>query len=118
MQKIGFALISMLIAGPVAASDFQRIEDRGNFVSLIEDKDLTRFGIRLNVTQDGKISGRAFGKSVSGAWQWNRGYFCRDLFVDGEVLDSENCQTVQVRGNTLRFTSDMGRGDSADLRLK
>lgn len=118
MRKIFWTLIALIGATPVIASDFQRIEDRDNFVSLIKDRDLTRLGIRLKVSQDGQISGRAFGRNVSGDWTWNRGYFCRDLMVNGAILDAGNCQVVQVKGDTLRFTSDMGRGDLADLRLK
>ena len=97
---------------------FKRVNDRDNFVSLVKDRNLTRFGIRLNVSDNGKIRGRAFGQNVSGQWNWRSGYFCRDLYVNGDVLDGDNCQTVEVRGNTLRFTSDRGTGDSADLRLR
>lgn len=118
MRRIAFALIALFAALPAAASEFERVQDRDNFVSLIKDRSLTRFGISLRVSQNGEITGRAFGKDISGDWSWNQGYFCRDLFADGDVLDIENCQTVKVRGNTLRFTSDRGQGDSADLRLK
>lgn len=110
-------LIAVLVAGP-AAAEFKRVTDRDNFVSLVKDRNLTRLGIRLNVTDNGKIVGRAFGQKVSGAWNWSSGFFCRDLYVNGDVLDGQNCQTVEVRGNTLRFTSDKGTGDYADLRIK
>ena len=53
----------------------------------------------------------------SGDWNWNGGYFCRDLYLSGRELDMDNCQLVEVRGDTLRFTSDRGTGDSADLEL-
>jgi hypothetical protein len=29
-----------------------------------------------------------------------------------------NCQAVRVQGNTLRFISDLGAGQFADLNLK
>ena len=122
MFRTTFASITTLMclgfAAPAVASDFERIQQRDSFVSLVKDRNLTRLGIRLKVSQDGAIKGRAFGKDISGDWTWNEGYFCRDLFVEGDVLDAENCQTVEVRGNTLRFTSDKGAGDSANLRLK
>lgn len=110
-------LIAALVAGP-AAAEFKRVTDRDNFVSLVKDRNLTRLGIRLNVTDNGKIAGRAFGQKVSGAWSWSSGFFCRDLYVNGEILDGDNCQKVEVRGDTLRFTSDKGTGDYADLRLR
>lgn len=109
--------IATLAAGP-AAAEFKRVTDRDNFVSLVKDRNLTRLGVRLNVTDSGQIIGRAFGQKVSGAWNWSSGYFCRDLYVNGEILDGDNCQTVEVRGDTVRFTSDKGTGDFADLRLK
>ncbi len=110
-------VIAVLLAGP-ALAEFKRVTDRDNFVSLVNDRDLTRLGIRLNVSDGGKISGRAFGQKVSGEWSWSSGFFCRDLYLNGDVLDENNCQTVEVRGNTLRFTSDKGTGDYADLRLR
>ena len=112
------ALTSFILAGPVSAIAFERVVQREGFLSLIKDRDLTRLGIRLTVTQDGKIKGRAFGWKITGDWTWDGGYFCRDLYLDDSELDMANCQLVQVKGNTLRFTSDKGSGDYADLRLK
>lgn len=115
------ALISfflLAIASPVSAEGFQRIEGREGFLSAVNDRDLTRLGIRVQVTDGGEIVGRAFGRKVSGDWAWRNGYFCRDLYWGGSQLDLDNCQTVEKRGNTLRFTSDKGTGDSANLVLR
>ena len=117
MRLVTVTVLATLAAGP-ALAEFKRVNDRDNFVSLVKDRNLTRLGIRLNVKDDGKISGRAFGRKVSGDWSWSSGYFCRDLYLNGNILDGDNCQTVEVNGNTLRFTSDKGSGDSADLRLR
>lgn len=116
-QRLCAIAVAIVLAGP-ALADFQRVEARDGFLSLVRDRDLTRLGIRLQVTEDGRIRGKAFGQDVAGGWQWNGGYFCRDLYLGGNMLDGPNCQTVEVRGNTLRFTSDRGTGDSADLRLR
>lgn len=110
-------ILSLMMAGPTVAEGFQRVDERGGFLSLVEDRELRRFGIRLRVGDDGSITGRAFGQKVTGQWEWDRGYFCRDLAVGGEPLEF-NCQLVQVKGQTMRFTSDQGRGIYADLRLK
>lgn len=110
-------LMACLMAAP-AMADFQRVDQRDSFVSLVSGRNLTRLGIRLTVSEDGRIKGRAFGQAVSGDWTWTRGYFCRDLYLEGDLLDGDNCQTVEVSGDTLRFTSDRGRGDSANLRLR
>ena len=69
------------------------------------------------MSPDGDIRGRALGGPVNGDWRWQDGYFCRDL-VWGERDLGPNCQMVEVKGNRIRFTSDFGRGDSADFRIE
>lgn len=103
-------------AAPAAAEDFQTITDETSFVSLIEGRALTMLGIRLSVLPSGQIEGSAFGRAVTGAWQWADGFFCRDLFW-GERDLGPNCQMVKTDGRALRFISDRGQGQYADLRL-
>ncbi|ARE40471.1 hypothetical protein RGUI_2330 [Rhodovulum sp. P5] len=103
-------------AAPAAAEGFRDVDSRSGFVSLVEGRKLTRLGVKLTVTPGGQIAGRAFGKPVVGDWSWKGGYFCRDLNFGDEDL-GYNCQLVQVRGQTVRFTSDRGAGRHADLRL-
>lgn len=107
----------VVLSATAQADTFQRIDGRDSFMTLIQDRSLTRLGIRLKVQDDGTITGRAFGRKVTGDWTWTGGYFCRDLYVGGDEL-GPNCQMVQVQGNTVRFTSDKGTGIYADLRLK
>ena len=105
------------LATAAKADGFAKINDRNAFVSMLDGRQLTRMGIKLNVTQDGQIKGRAFGYDVTGAWTWKSGYFCRDLYWGGDDL-GRNCQMVKVQGDTLRFISDRGQGEFADLVLK
>ena len=93
------------------------VKNRDVFVSLMDGRELTRFGIKLIVTPDGKIDGRAFGRNVTGAWRWQSGYFCRDLYWGQRDL-GPNCQAVKVQGRTVRFISDQGSGEFADLVLR
>ncbi|WP_135506731.1 dihydrodipicolinate reductase [Roseovarius aestuariivivens] len=108
---------ALLAASPAAAEGFSQIQSRDAFLSVISDKKLTRLGINLVVTPSGQIAGRAFGRDVSGAWRWQSGYFCRDLYW-GERNLGANCQAVKVDGQTIRFISDRGAGDYADLTLR
>lgn len=117
MRFVLTALFVALLAHPAQAEGFAKVSDRNTFVSLLDGRQLTRTGIKLQVTPDGQIQGRAFGYDVTGSWSWKSGYFCRDLYWGGDDL-GRNCQEVKVQGNTLRFTSDRGVGDSADLRLR
>ena len=117
LKTAAAALAAFFFAMPVGAEEFQIVSSRDTFVSLIDGRELTRLGIRLEVTSDGQIVGRAFGTPVTGAWDWNGGYFCRDLYYGEEDL-GPNCQQVAVNGETIRFTSDRGTGRFADLRLR
>jgi hypothetical protein len=93
------------------------VDSADRFVSLVNGRELRRLGIRLSVSPEGQIEGRAFGAPVTGRWTWQDGYFCRDLFWNGDDL-GYNCQLVQENGDTLRFTSDRGAGMFADLTLR
>ncbi|WP_297778740.1 dihydrodipicolinate reductase [uncultured Roseovarius sp.] len=117
MRSIFVVLLSFGLSTPAVAEGFAPVTERERFVSLIEGRDLTRFGITLNVTKDGQIKGRAFGRDVTGAWKWNGDYFCRDLYW-GNMDLGPNCQAVRVQGNTVRFISDQGTGQFADLSLE
>jgi len=114
ISALAFGLIA---SGAMAAESFRGVESRAGFVDLVKGKTLTRLGVNLLVSPEGGISGRAFGREVRGAWDWNGRYFCRDLSFGARDL-GHNCQVVQVRGDTLRFIADQGRGDHADLRLE
>lgn len=109
--------LPLAFSTPAAAQEFSTVQQEENFVSLVDGRKLTRFGINLDVTPDGRIVGRAFGRDVTGAWNWNAGYFCRDLFW-GERDLGPNCQMVKVQGDTIRFISDKGTGQFADLQLR
>lgn len=117
MRAALVAVFSSCLAIPAMADGFSQITDRDQFMSLVEGRDLTRMGIEVVVTPDGDIRGRAFGRDVSGAWQWDGAYFCRDLYWGERNLGS-NCQAVERDGNTLRFTSDQGEGRHADLYIR
>ena len=118
-MKTGAFLLALALAlpGGAMAEGFSRVDQKDSFLSLVTDRSLTRLGIKLRVTPTGEIEGRAFGRKVTGDWAWKSGYFCRDLYVGGDDLGA-NCQKVEVKGDTMRFTSDRGKGIHADLRLK
>ncbi len=111
------AALTAALAGATQANDFTSVTSEAEFVSLVSGKELRRFGIVLGVSPDGRISGRAFGKAVTGAWNWDGGFFCRELSFGTEVL-APNCQVVKVAGDRIRFIADQGRGDHADFGLR
>jgi hypothetical protein len=124
MRPTAAALVAVMLlpAGPAPpsaarADGAQVIGDRATFLSLVENRTLTRLGIRLRVGANGTIAGEAFGRPVTGVWRWDGRYFCRDLTYGGQDLGA-NCQVVELRGDRLRFIADEGRGQWADLRLE
>ena len=116
MYRPAFLAACLSLAGTAALAETVRINSQSDFLAIVQGKALTRLGIALEVTSDGRITGRAFGSPVSGAWVWRDGYFCRSLY-HGERDLGDNCQMVELRGSRLRFTSDKGAGIHADLRL-
>jgi hypothetical protein len=113
---------AMLIAAPVAAAanEFQPVKDRTDFLSLVADRELRigLYNLSLNVLPDGQIKGSALGWDITGNWQWQNGYFCREMDWSGTPI-AYNCQLVEVDGaEKLRFTVDRGAGDSATFRLR
>ncbi|MCV3270253.1 dihydrodipicolinate reductase [Roseobacter sinensis] len=100
-----------------AAAEFAKVDSQDEFISLIQGKELRRPFVRLEVSSEGQISGMGAAWPVTGSWTWQEGYFCRDLFWDGDPL-GYNCQEVRAHENRIIFTSDRGTGDSAEFRLR
>lgn len=118
MGHLRLWLAALVTALPgLAWAEFQPVGGRAEFLALVEGRELTLPGIRLQVTRGGEILGRAYGRDVTGAWRWQDGYFCRDLAWGARDLGA-NCQQVTRSGHVLRFTSDRGSGRSADLTLR
>lgn len=110
-----FILTSSLSSG--AWSEYLIVKDKSAFIEAVKDKTLKRPLIRLEVSEDGKITGRAATLPVTGQWSWEETYFCRDLFWGSRNL-GYNCQQVSRKGSKIRFTSDKGEGDFADFTMK
>lgn len=117
MRQVFCAAATAFCIATPALADFQPVREESNFRALVEGRELTRFGVRLQVLPQGQIRGRGFGMQVGGEWEWRNGFFCRTLEF-GQSGDPYNCQLVLRDGDTLRFISDQGQGDQADLRLR
>ena len=119
MRSLALA-ITLMVATPAMAAAYERVTDKATFVELVSGKTLSNrlYGVNLNVSSDGNISGGALGWDITGDWTWDNGFFCRDMAWGGDSV-GYNCQLVEVRnGNEMRFTSDQGAGDNASFRLR
>lgn len=109
--------VALSLTLPTAAAAFEKVKSKNQFIQLVAGKDLRLTGINVKVSPAGDITGRAYGVGVKGEWQWRDGFFCRSLYWGKRNL-GPNCQEVRVNGNTVRFTSDRGAGEFADLRMR
>ena len=117
-NRIAMTIAALAIVAPqIAAAELKRIDNRSEFVQLVEGKTLSRPLVRLTVTPDGQIAGRGATWDVIGTWSWKDGYFCRDLNWGGDDL-GYNCQAVLANGSEMRFIADQGAGEAADFRLR
>ncbi len=117
MWKLSALLWAVAMTTAQASADYRKIESESEFVQIILGKTLTRPLIKLEVLATGKITGRGARWDIEGNWTWQEGYFCRDLFWDGDPL-GYNCQEVGMSGAKIRFTSDKGEGPSAEFNLR
>lgn len=117
LSALVLSVIAVSLSSTAAMADYEKITDRREFLGVVTQGQLTRFGISVKVSPDGAIKGSAFGSPVTGSWSWEGDYFCRDLFWGGDDL-GYNCQEVARDGRSIRFTSDKGAGRSASLTLK
>jgi hypothetical protein len=120
LPRLFAAALLSVAALPAVAETFSRISDRSEFVRTVQDKELRlgMFGISLKVEEDGEIRGRALGWDVTGTWEWQDGYFCREMDWSGYPIP-KNCQLVETRGEEeIRFTVDKGEGDSASFKMR
>lgn len=114
---LGGTVLLAALSGAAAAEGFRPVDSVDRFVALTEGRELRRFAVRLSVLPDGRIEGRAFGARVTGTWTWQGDHFCREMSWGGDTI-AHDCQQVERRGNTLRFTADRGTGDHAELTLR
>ncbi len=113
-------LAALLPAASATANTFVPLTDEAAFVQLVDGREMTLglFGIRLAVTPDGRIAGRAAGWDITGTWAWQDGLFCREMDWGGSEIPY-NCQLVEVQGeDRIRFTVDAGAGRAATLTLR
>ena len=116
-RSIGVFCAGLALAAAPALADLKKVNNQSEFVQLVAGKTLSRPLIRLEVKPNGSIAGKGAKWAVTGDWVWRDGYFCRSLFWGGDAL-GYNCQEVRAKDGRIRFTSDKGKGDSAEFRLK
>jgi len=106
-MRIPVLLLLLLAAGTPAAAraeSLTRITDRATFLADVAEHELSLLAVRIRATRDGLISGRAFGKPVSGRWYWSGMDFCSTLVHGGQTV-SQGCQPVYRSPRRVHFAS-------------
>lgn len=113
-------VLAVFAASSAVAQEFVPVMDEAEFVELVEGRELSLglLGVTLQVLPDGLIDGRAAGWDLTGTWNWQDGFFCREMDWSGTEIPY-NCQLVEVQGSEqIRFTVDQGAGRAATLRIR
>ncbi len=118
MRMLACMAVAVALSLPgVALADQGRVTSEAEFMRLVEGRTLSTLGVKLEVTPEGRISGRAWGRDVTGTWRWTDGYFCREMTF-GEKPVEADCQVVRQEGEALRFIAERGAGQQARLALR
>ena len=117
MKQLINAILLSIVATSAAAQE--TLTEKPEFLKAVAGHtlEIRLLRVQLKVLDSGTITGKAFGRSVTGNWEWKGGFFCRSMtWGDRELAD--NCQQVSKDGTSLIFTSDKGSGRSAKFALR
>lgn len=117
-MRVLYLFIALCLSAP-SASALEVVKERAGFLQALAGQDLVIpiYRLRMAVSPEGQISGRAAGWDITGQWDWKDGYFCRSLTWGGTPIPF-NCQQVKAGDGKMRFTSDQGKGMTALFRLR
>lgn len=86
-------------------------------MGAFSDKPLRGEATVFTIYSDGRILGTVGESRLEGNWYWSDGYFCRTATVDSEDLGLD-CEIIEQRGREMRYTRDMGRGETSIVALQ
>ena len=77
MKKLVTALVLSLIATSATAQE--TLTQRAEFLKAVTGQilEIRLLRVQLAVLDTGTITGKAFGRGVTGTWEWKDGFFCR-----------------------------------------
>jgi hypothetical protein len=101
----------ILASGPALA--WERVITEQQFREYVVDRHIdTPEGNSFTSHADGRVTGRWGGQRMVGGWQWNQGFWCRNVRVGQAPETGTDCQLVELRGNQVRITRNQGRGEA------
>ena len=117
LKVIVAAAILITLGATFVDAAAKKIRKEAEFNQLVVGKTLNYpDGTFIKVT-NGKLSGKAGnGQKITGAWNWQGRFFCRNVVV-GKNPVNEDCQRVENDGDTVTFIRNKGRGKRAPATL-
>ena len=101
MKLLAAAAALAALTTPAFALDYMQIRSERAFRGLVVDRVLVdEFGGRLELGQNGSLTGQIDRNRLRGGWAWKDGQLCRRLVI-GNVDQGTECQTVFIRANQL-----------------
>lgn len=109
---VALAFISI----PALAGGMKRIKKEANFNAIVVGKTITAKDTTVVLHPNGKITGKYKADKITGAWNWSKGYYCRNVNVGKKKLGS-NCLVVKHSGDQLLFIRDQGKGEKRTFTI-
>ena len=110
----GFAIFTLLVGcltsyGTMANALEIKAKTTADILTAITDKKLVNDKGYIMLKSDGKIEGMSDGKSVTGEWSEQGGFYCRSMAVGDGYLDTD-CQIILNTDDGLIFHRHKGAG--------
>ncbi|MDP5217467.1 hypothetical protein Q5Y75_09585 [Ruegeria sp. 2205SS24-7] len=110
MKPIALFLTIALTGFVATTASAGEIKKEKQFLEEVAGRKLVMGHSWVRIAPEGSVSGRGpKGGEITGNWQWDGRYYCRDITIDAVPL-AQDCQTVSVRGNVVTFTHKKGKG--------
>ena len=112
-----FALSGCLEADVASQAGPRTITTEADFRSTIVGNTVT-FGDNASivVNADGTVSGPWDGSGVTGTWEWEDSFWCRDVAIGCREL-GRDCQVWIVDGAVATVTRDKGNGRTFEYTI-
>lgn len=110
------AVLLLAVPAGAIAADAVQIETEAAFRKAMVGKTASTQGGSFAFHADGRITGAWKGRPVDGIWNWVGKTFCRTVSIGGKARPYD-CQTIHLKGNTIVFTRNEGKGRSLEYTI-
>lgn len=111
----GLTLVACVDAGdtngPVAVAAVAPITTETEFRQALVGRTIGFEGSTFVINANGTVSGPWDGSGITGTWNWDGSFWCRDIAIGG-VSRAPDCQLWTVSGNSATVVRDRGTGSS------